>query len=132
MLRHQSRGHAEQDSVGVDQANLLALAQECDRLPLDYRDTNLVGQQAHDGCALDPGNLLQLLAPFAERNEEDVSSNIFAEDRQHLGAVHLHQARSLNIARASDAKTRVVLEETFHGKYRDRESRENDQNARTP
>ena len=52
-------GMVEQNAVGVDEADLLALAHERDRLALDDRDANLVGKHAHDGGALDPGNLLQ-------------------------------------------------------------------------
>ena len=66
------------------------------------------------------------------RSIQGICSNyIFSEDRQHLGAVYLHQAGRLDVARACDTKTRVALEEAFHSTYRDREGGENDQNART-
>ena len=66
-----------------------ALPNEGNGLPLDNRDADLVGQEAHHRCMFDPGNLLQLLAAFLDRNEEDVSPNVFAEDRKHVRAADL-------------------------------------------
>ena len=83
MLRHHRRRHGEQHAVGVNQADLLALAHKRDRLALNDRDANLVRQQAHDGGVLDPGNLLQLPAALGEGNKEDVAADVFAEDGQH-------------------------------------------------
>jgi hypothetical protein len=58
--------HGEQNAVRVHKADLLALAREGHRLPLHHRDANLVGQHAHHRGPLNPGNLLQLLAPLGE------------------------------------------------------------------
>ena len=54
MLGHGGRGHGEQNAVGVDQADLLALADKGHRLALDHGDANLVGKQAHHRGALAP------------------------------------------------------------------------------
>ena len=89
MLRHHRRRLGQQNAIGVDEANLRTLTKKGDRLALHHRDANLIGQQPHYGCMLDPGNLLELLAAFAERHKENVAANIFTEDRQHLCAAHL-------------------------------------------
>ena len=83
----QPGGMIQQHAVGIHQADLLAVAHKSYRLALHDRDANLIGQQAHHRGLLDPRNLLQLLAALSERNKEDVAPDVFAEDRQHLGAV---------------------------------------------
>ncbi len=59
ILRHGRRGrHCEQDAIGIDKTDLLALADEGDgRRRSTIADTDAVGQQAHDRGTLNPGNL---------------------------------------------------------------------------
>ena len=110
MLGHHGRRHGEQNAVCVDQADLLPLAHKSDRLPLDHRDANPVREQAHHRGALNPGNLFQLLAPFVERDKEDVAPDIFAEDRQHLRSADLVEAGGLDVACPGDAEAPVAAE----------------------
>ena len=110
MSGHGGGRHVEQNSVGVDQADLLAVARKGDRLPLDYVDTNLVGEQAHDRGVLDPGNSFKVFAPLANGNKEDVASDVFSEDGEHLGAANFGEAGGLDVASAGDAEARVAFE----------------------
>ena len=116
MLRHRRRRHGKQHAVGVDQADLLAVAHEGDRLALHHGDAQLVGQHAHDRGVLDPGNLFQLLAPLVQGNKEDVAADVFAEDGQQVAARDFGQAGGLNVAGAGDAEARVALEIRFEDK----------------
>ena len=110
MHGHGGGRHGEQDAVCIDQADLLPLTGEGHGLPLDYIDANLIGEQAHDGGVLDPGNGFELLAALADGDEEDVAANVFSEDGQHLGAGDLREAGGLDLADAGDAEARVAFE----------------------
>lgn len=62
MLAHEPRRHIQQYPVGVDKANLLAVANKSYRLALDNRHPNLIGKKSHNRRLLHPWNLFQLLA----------------------------------------------------------------------
>ena len=115
MPSHCRRGHGEQNAIGIDEADLLAHARKGHRLALHQRDANLVGKHAHHRGALDPWNLFKLLAALAEGNKENVAPDVFAEDREHIGAAHFSEARGLNVGSAGDAEARVAFDEAAHG-----------------
>ena len=108
MLGHHGGGHGEEHAVFIDKADLLALADEGHGLALDDGDADLVGEQAHDGGALDPGDGFKLLAPLGERDKEDVAADVFAEDGEHIRAADLGKAGGLNVAGPGDAETGVA------------------------
>src|SRR6185437_4974940 len=110
MAGHGGRGHGEQHAVRVDETDVIADAGEGNRLALDDGDSDLIGEQTHDGGALDPGNLLELTAAQVEGDEEDVAADVFAEDGQHLGAGYFRQASRRNVFSSGDAVTSVMLE----------------------
>src|ERR1700679_3909422 len=116
MLSHGGRAHGEQDAIGIDETDLLALTNQWDGCALDNADANAVGQDAHDGGALDPGNLLKLLAAIAEIDEEDVPADVLAEDGKQIGARDLTQAGGFNVGASGDAEAGVALKVSFRGK----------------
>ena len=59
---HRCRRQVQENSVGVDQADGVAVAHEGNRRAFDDGDAQLVGQQAHDGRMLHPGQLFQCRA----------------------------------------------------------------------
>ena len=109
-LRHHGRRHGEQNAVGVHQSDLRSHARESHRLALHHRDANVVREQAHHRGFFDPGNLLQLPAPLAERDKKYVAPDVFAEDRQHVSAADFAQPGNLNAVCPFDAETRVVVQ----------------------
>ncbi len=109
-LGHGLRRHAEQHSVRVNQSNLLAVPGKRHRLPLHNRQANLVGQHAHYSRVLDPGNTLKCPASLIQRHKKNVAADVFAKDGQQVGAAHLGEARSVNVAGTGDAETRIAFE----------------------
>ena len=89
------------------------MAGEGDGLALDEADANLIGEDAHDGCVLDPRNSFKLFAALADGYEEDVAPDVFAKDGKHLGAADFSKTGGLDVAGAGDAKTGITLEISF-------------------
>ena len=110
MLGHGFRRHVQQNAVGIDQPDFLAMPRKRHRLPLHHCNANLVGQHAHHRGPLDPRNLLKLFAPRIDGNEKDVAAHVFAEDRHHLRAAHFGEAGGLNVLAACNAEARIALE----------------------
>jgi len=110
LLGHGSGGHSEQDAAGVDEADLGALTDEGDGLALDELDADLVWEDAHDGGALDPGDLLELMAALGKGDEEDVAADVFSEDGEHVGAGDLGEAGGVDVGGAGDAEACVALD----------------------
>ena len=104
-------GMVSNTPFSVHQADLLALAHKRHRLALHHRNTNLVGQQPHHRGPFHPRNRLQLLAPFAEGNEEDVATDIFAEYGKQFRAADLGQPAGLNVAGSGNAEARVATQD---------------------
>src|ERR1017187_7818809 len=129
MLGHGRGRHIEQDSIGVDEADLLFMARKCYWLPLDYVDTNLVREQAHYSRMLYPGNRFELFAPFVDGNKEYVAADVFAEDWKHLRAAYFSEAVGLDVAGTGDAEARVALEIVLEHHASRGESTENDDRA---
>src|ERR1700722_6039231 len=92
VLGHRSRRHGEQHSRRVHKSDLLALAHKCYRLPLDHRYANAVWKKPHYRGMLDPRNRFQLLAPLAQRNEENIAANIFTKDWEVFGTLYVSQS----------------------------------------
>ena len=74
-------------------------------------DFNLqaVGHEAHHAGGLDPGNFLELRFAFAERDEEDVASDVAAHDFHDLGARNVVGAADFNVVARFDPETPVAL-----------------------
>ena len=85
------------------------MTREGDGLALDHLHANLIGEQAHDRGALDPGNGFKLLAPLVDGYEEDVAADVFTEDGEQLGARDLGESGSLDVACAGDAEAGVAF-----------------------
>ena len=110
MRGHGGGRHVEQNAVGVDEADLLAVARKGHGLAFNDVDANLIGEHAHDGGVLDPGDGFKLLAALADGNKEDVAADVFAEDGEHLGAGDFSEAGGLDVAGAGDAEAGVAFE----------------------
>jgi len=110
---HGGRGHVEEYAVGVDQADLLHMTGKGHRLTFNDVDANLIGEQAHDGGVLDPGDGLELLAALANGNEKDIAAYVFTEDGEELGAGDFREAAGLDLACAGDAEAAVAFEIGF-------------------
>ena len=113
VLAHGRGRHGQEDAVGVDQPDLLAVTHESDRRALHDRDAQLIGQNAHHRGLLDPGNLFQLPAAIVQRHEEDIAAHVFAEHGQDVSAGDLPEAIGLNIPGSRNAKPRVAFEVGF-------------------
>ena len=129
MRCHGGGTHVEKNSVGVDQANLLAVAREGDRRALNNLHTNLVGQQAHHGRVFNPRNRFKLFAALADGHEEDVAANVFAEDRQHLRSTHFSEPGGLDVIGSGDAEAGIALEVSLGQINRGRDGNDHDQRA---
>ncbi len=103
--------HVEQHAGGVDQADLRALADEGDRGALGDLDAEVVGEQAHDGGALDPGKRFELEAAVGERDLEDVALEVVAEDVEQLLAGDVGVADDLDGGGGREDEALVVEEE---------------------
>src|ERR1035437_10285357 len=126
MLGHGCGRHVEQNSIGVDEANLLSMARKGYWLALDHVDANLIWEQAHYSCMLYPGNRFELFASFVNGNEEDVAADVFAEDGEHLRATYFSEPGGLDVAGTGDAEARVTLEIVLEHHTSRGESTEND------
>src|SRR5450631_1323031 len=126
VLGHGGSRHVEQDSVGIDEADLLSVARKCHRLPLNEIDANLIGEQTHYCRVLDPWNRFQLFAPLGDWNKEDVASYVFTEYREHLRAAYFSEPGGLDVAGTGDAEACVALEIMLEHHASRGESAEND------
>ena len=108
--REHGRRHGEDDAVRVDQADRAAFAHEGSGHALHDGDPQLVGQQAHDGGALHPRELLQFGTPRGKRNSEKIVAEVGTKDAEQVGVGDLAVAEDLDRRGAIDAKTRVVQE----------------------
>ena len=112
---HRRRRQVQENSVGVDQAYGVALANEGYRGALNDGDAQLVGQQPHHGCMLHPGQLFQGRAALTQGNEEDIAAQVGSEDGEELGSRHLAVAHDLDGGRSGDAEAGIVTEEVTYG-----------------
>ena len=76
---------------------VVAITDESYRRALSDGDAKLVGQQPHDGRGLDPGQVFELGAAFAERDEENVAPHVAAEDAEESGLGHFGVAEDLDV-----------------------------------
>ncbi len=129
MLGHEAAGMEQQNSVGVNEPDLLTLAYKGHRLPLHKLNANLVWEQTHDRSVLYPWNRFKLLAPVAEVDKENIAADVLAEDGQQLGAAHLSHAGGLDIAGACNAEASVALKKCFQEKDAGGRSAQDDEHA---
>ena len=74
-----------------------------------------MGKEAHDGGLADPGDLLEGEAALREGDEEEVASDVGAEDGEEVGAAELAVAEGLDGGGGIDAEAGIVIEEAARG-----------------
>ncbi len=112
---HHRGRHVQDDSGSVDQLDLVADADEGDGGALTHGDAKLVGEDAHDGGVLDPGNLFQFGTAGGQRDEEDVAADVGSEDGEQVFAGELAVADGLDGGGGVDAEAGVAIEEVADG-----------------
>ena len=68
--------------MAVDQSQFIAIARKSDGCALAELDVNAIRENTVDGCGLDPGDLLELVAARVERNAQDAAIAVFIEGLQ--------------------------------------------------
>ena len=122
-------GQGEDDAVGIGQLRMSMDEDEGDGGALDDSDAELVGQEAHHGRFLHPGNLFELGAALRERYEEEVATDVRAEDREEVGAIELAIAKGLDGDGGLDAEAGIVIEKTVYGDDQREKQSGNDQDG---
>jgi len=126
---HLLRRQGEQDAVCIGQLDVPLNANEGDGPALDDGDAQLVREKAHHGSFLHPGNPFEFEPPFGKGNEEEVASDVGAENRKEVGASQLAVAEGLNGGGGVDAKAGVMVEERAHSDDRREKDAGRDQEA---
>src|SRR5882724_11324841 len=88
----------------VDQPDVRADTDKRHGCALEHRHLKPVRHKPHDGRRFHPWNLLELFAAFIERDEEDVTANVAAENIHHLASGDVLHTGNFNLVAGVDAK----------------------------